>query len=62
MRDEEEFIRERVKTIKEIAALADPFVKERLQKLADRYERRLKVPARSPVNLTGLETKMTPER
>lgn len=63
MRDEEEFIRERVRTIKEIAELADPFVKERLQKLADSYELRLKAPARRPpVNLTGLETKMSPER
>jgi hypothetical protein len=60
--DEDDFIRERLQRIKEIAKDADPFIKKRLADLANSYERRLNRPTRPPVNLTGLETKMPPER
>ena len=60
--DDEEFIRERVQRIKEIAKDADPFIRKRLADLANSYERRLRQPTRPPVNPTGLETKMPPER
>jgi len=61
MMNEDEFIRGRVKRLQEIAADADPFVKKRLLRLADDYERRLAPPRRSgkPINR---ETKMSPER
>ena len=60
--NDDDFIRERVQRIKEIAKDADPFIKKRLADLANSYERRLSRPTRPPVNLTGLETKMPPER
>jgi hypothetical protein len=61
MMNEDEFIKGRVKRLQEIAADADPFVKKRLLRLADDYERRLAPPRPSgkPINR---ETKMSPER
>ena len=61
MMNEDEFIRGRVKRLQEIAADADPFVKKRLLRLADDYERRLASP-RPSGKLINRETKMSPER
>ena len=58
---DDEFIRSRVQAISEIAEKADPFIRKRLVKLIEQYERRLK-PPRAPANLRGLETKLPPER
>jgi hypothetical protein len=60
--DDEDFIRERVQRIKEIAKDADPFIKKRRADLANSYERTLNRPTRPPVSLTEFETKMPPER
>jgi len=43
----EEFIQERVKLIRSLADKADPFIKPRLIKLAERYEHELCVRSRS---------------
>ena len=43
----EEFIQERVKLIRSLADKADPFIKPRLIKLAERYEHELRVRSRS---------------
>jgi hypothetical protein len=51
---EEEFIRGRVRRIREIAAEADPFIKRRLLDLANNYERRLDQPARPPQQLPDI--------
>jgi hypothetical protein len=59
--NEDEFIKGRVKRLQEIAADADPFVKKRLLRLADDYERRLG-PSRPPGKPINRETKMPPER
>jgi hypothetical protein len=59
--DEDEFIRGHMKRLQEIAADADPFVKKRLLKLAENYERRLKLP-RTPLEPHGHETETLPER
>ncbi len=59
---EAEFIRERVQKLQDLAAVADPFIKKRLLRLADNYERRLKENPRPPVRLAGLETKLPSER
>ena len=56
--DEDEFIKGCMKKLQEIAADADPFVKKRLLRLAENYERRLS--PRPPVKTTGQETKTTP--
>jgi hypothetical protein len=61
MMNEDEFIKGRVKRLQEIAADADPFVKKRLLRLADDYERRL-APPRSSLTPTSHEIKTTPER
>jgi hypothetical protein len=59
--DEDEFIKGRMKRLQEIAADADPFVKKRLLRLAENYERRL-TPPRPSLKPTGHEPKMPPER
>jgi hypothetical protein len=59
--NEDEFIKGRVKRLQEIAADADPFVKKRLLRLANDYERRL-APPRASGKPTSRETKMSPER
>jgi len=59
--DEDEFIKGRMKRLQEIAADADPFVKKRLLRLAENYERRLKAPRTRP-KPTAHETKTPPER
>jgi hypothetical protein len=46
--NDDDFIRERVQRIKEIAKDADPFIKKRLADLANSYERRLSRPTRPP--------------
>ena len=61
MMNEDEFIRGRVKRLREIAADADPFVKKRLLRLANDYERRL-ARARPSCKPIIRETKMSPER
>jgi hypothetical protein len=38
----EEFIEERAKLVRSLAEKADPFIKNRLIKLAERYERELR--------------------
>ena len=43
----EEFIQERVKLIRSLADKADPFIKPRLIRLAERYEHELWVRSRS---------------
>jgi hypothetical protein len=58
---EDEFIRERVRRLQEVAADADPFVKKRLLRLAENYERRL-MPPRPSSKPTPRETKMPSER
>jgi hypothetical protein len=40
---DQEFCRERLKTVRELAEKADPFVKQRLIMLARHYERRLAI-------------------
>jgi hypothetical protein len=40
---DEEFCRERAKTVRELADKADPFIKKRLLELANHYERRLAI-------------------
>jgi hypothetical protein len=57
---DEEFIRERVELIKEIADQADPFIRARLLKLAEVYERGHKPSAFG--TFKGLESKKPPER
>jgi hypothetical protein len=61
VRDEEVFIKERMERIRDIVAIADPFIKARLLQLLQSYERRLQ-PSRPPPDLRGLENKMPPER
>jgi hypothetical protein len=39
---DEEFCRQRLKTVKDLADKADPFIKRRLMDLAERYERRIR--------------------
>ena len=58
---EDEFIRERVKRLQEVAADADPFVKKRLLRLAENYQRRL-TPPRPSLKPTVRDTKIPPER
>jgi len=43
---EREFIEGRVKKLRELAERADPFIRKRLLRLAEDYERRLPVPRR----------------
>lgn len=43
---DEEFCRERLRTVKELAEQADPFIKKRLMDLARHYERRLAIGAK----------------
>ncbi len=38
----EEFYRQRAREVRDIAAIADPFIKQRLLDLADRYDRQLR--------------------
>jgi hypothetical protein len=57
--DEDEFIKGRMKKLQEIAAEADPFVKKRLLRLVENYERRL-APPRPPAKPTGHEAKTGP--
>ena len=59
--DEAEFIKGQMRRLQEIAADADPFVKKRLLRLAENYERRLASP-RPSLKPTGHETKTSPER
>ena len=42
---DEEFCRERLRTVKELAEKADHFIKKRLMELASHYERRLAIGA-----------------
>jgi hypothetical protein len=58
---EDDFLRERMKRLQEAAANADPFVKKRLLRLAENYERRL-VPPRPSSKPAPHETKMPSER
>jgi hypothetical protein len=39
--DEEEFLKQRVRLIRNLAAKADPFIKRRLMDLANNYEARI---------------------
>jgi hypothetical protein len=39
---DDEFCRERVRTVRALAEQADPFIKKRLLQLADHYERRIR--------------------
>jgi hypothetical protein len=59
--DEDEFIKGHMKRLQEIAADADPFVKKRLLRLAENYERRLKLHRTQP-EPHGHETKLPRER
>lgn len=59
---EADFIRERVQKLQDLAAVADPFIKKRLLRLAHDYERRLKENPRPPAKLAGSETKPPSER
>jgi hypothetical protein len=43
----EEFIEERAKLVRSLADKADPFIKVRLIKLAERYERELRIRSRT---------------
>lgn len=43
---DEEFCRERLRTVKELAEQADPFIKRRLMELARHYERRIAICAK----------------
>lgn len=45
---DEEFCRERLRTVKELAEKADPFIKRRLLELAGHYERRINENTRPP--------------
>lgn len=58
---EDEFIKGRMKKLQEIAADADPFVKKRLLRLAENYQRRLQLPQTAP-EPHGHETKLPLER
>ncbi|MCK1406134.1 hypothetical protein [Bradyrhizobium sp. 76] len=40
---DEEFCRERLRVVRDLAAKADPFVKRRLLQLAQHYERRISI-------------------
>jgi hypothetical protein len=60
--NDEEFIKGRVRLIKDIAEDANPFIKHRLLQLAATYERRLARSSRPPVSLAGLATKLPSER
>jgi hypothetical protein len=40
---DEDFCRERAKTVRELAEMADPFIKKRLLELANHYERRVAI-------------------
>jgi hypothetical protein len=60
MMNEDEFIKGRVKSLREIAADADPLIKRRLLRLADSYARRLAPPC-PPGKLIDRETKMPPD-
>ena len=40
---DDEFCRERLRTVQELAEKADPFIKKRLLELARHYERRLAI-------------------
>ncbi|WP_161491821.1 hypothetical protein [Bradyrhizobium centrolobii] len=42
---DEEFCRERLRTVQELAEKADPFIKKRLMDLARHYERRIAISA-----------------
>ncbi|OAF16388.1 hypothetical protein AXW67_12535 [Bradyrhizobium neotropicale] len=43
---DEEFCRERLRTVRELAETADPLIKKRLMDLARHYERRIAIGAR----------------
>jgi len=53
--NDEEFIRERVKSLREIAEDADPFIKKRLLDLINGYERRLGSAPRAPTRLPNVD-------
>ncbi|MCP4619408.1 MAG: hypothetical protein GY844_23580 [Bradyrhizobium sp.] len=59
--DEDEFIKGRMKRLQEIAADADPFVKKRLLRLAENYERRLQ-PPKTPPTPAVRDTETPPKR
>ena len=50
----DEFLKDRAKTVRSIADNADPFTKERLLKLAERYEGRLGRPSRATIQLVDM--------
>jgi hypothetical protein len=52
---EEEFLKNHVLRIRELASKADPFIKHRLLNLATNYERRLSKPPRSPSKLPSVD-------
>ncbi|MCP3387938.1 hypothetical protein NLM27_03975 [Bradyrhizobium sp. CCGB12] len=43
---DEEFCRERLRMVRELAEQADPFIKKRLMELARHYERRIAIGAK----------------
>lgn len=52
---DEEFFKERARTVREIAEKADPFVKRRLLDLADSYERKPRKVTPLPPNAVSAE-------
>jgi hypothetical protein len=58
---DEAFFKGHVQKIQKLAEGADPFIKSRLLKLANKYEQKDE-PSRASTDLRGLEVKMTPER
>ncbi|MCC8942042.1 hypothetical protein H8A97_40305 [Bradyrhizobium sp. Arg62] len=44
---DDDFCRERARTVRELAQQADPFIKKRLLQLAADYERRLRQPKKA---------------
>ena len=59
---DQEFFKEHVVKIQELAEGADPFIKKRLLQLAKRYEQQKTEPSRASLDLRGSQVKMTAER
>ena len=60
---DDEFLKQRVRLIRELANKADPFIKRRLMDLARDYDARLaRSPSRATVNLSNLGSEIAQSR
>jgi len=59
---DDEFCRERARTVRSLAEQADPFIKKRLLQLAAHYERRINQPQKADRDRPDLSSPGSPTR